>query len=343
MDWFEAITGFPEADYETTRSRLSVRDGRLVSDGSDRRCAIGAFSLPSLSELRASGPDIAKGAPITVSNVVGGSRDLHQHPAYRGALFQVASQFNMLEMVDPSVTPEDGVAGYQYDRTQGPACAMAAGAATIYRNYLLPFGTQSGQTARRQINGLHDIAEALASTLAMEASELLPVRNGYALPSEQNLQRINALLNRMSGPEHDVLAGKLRIGVHVDAEVTDLHSTPPALVSQAFCSAMPVAYFGLPSGSWEPLAQLVLDAAYEATLWQGAINARLGRSNTVLLTRLGGGAFGNKDAWIDAAMERALMKFAMSGLNIVIVSYGSIPSSMTELAETFSPQNTRRR
>jgi hypothetical protein len=31
-----------------------------------------------------------------------------------------------------------------------------------------------------------------------------------------------------------------------------------------------------------------------------------GASNIVLLTRLGGGAFGNDDAWIDAAMRRAL-------------------------------------
>ena len=47
----------------------------------------------------------------------------------------MASQFNLLEMTAPSITPEHGVARYQLDRTQGPACAIAAGAATIYRNY----------------------------------------------------------------------------------------------------------------------------------------------------------------------------------------------------------------
>jgi hypothetical protein len=36
-----------------------------------------------------------------------------------GALFQVASQFNALEMTGPSVTPEDGVTPYQGDHTQG--------------------------------------------------------------------------------------------------------------------------------------------------------------------------------------------------------------------------------
>jgi hypothetical protein len=63
---------------------------------------------------------------------------MHQLPKYAGALFQVASQFNLLEMVSPEITPEHGVTRYQHDRTQGPACAIAAGAATIYRNYFAP-------------------------------------------------------------------------------------------------------------------------------------------------------------------------------------------------------------
>ena len=61
-------------------------------------------------------------------------------PENAGALFQVASQLNLLEMTGPEVTPEDGVTIYQDDRTQGPACAIAAGAATIYRNYFAPVG-----------------------------------------------------------------------------------------------------------------------------------------------------------------------------------------------------------
>ena len=45
----------------------------------------------------------------------------------------MASQFNLLEMTGPEITPEDGVTRYAHDRTQGPACAIAAGAATVYR------------------------------------------------------------------------------------------------------------------------------------------------------------------------------------------------------------------
>src|ERR1700730_13488352 len=91
---------------------------------------------------------------LKVSVVTGDVRRMHQLPGNAGALFQVASQFNLLEMVSPSVTPEQGVTRYQNDLTQGPACAIAAGAATIYRNYFVPVGGGYGQTAERQIDGL---------------------------------------------------------------------------------------------------------------------------------------------------------------------------------------------
>ena len=86
---------------------------------------------------------------------------LHRNPANAGAVFQVASQFNLLEMVDPSVTPEQGVGIYERDRTQGPACAIAAGAGTIYRNYFVPVGGAIGQSAANQIDGLREIGAAL--------------------------------------------------------------------------------------------------------------------------------------------------------------------------------------
>jgi len=72
---------------------------------------------------------------IAVRVVVGDVRRLHAAPEHACALFQVASQFNLLEMTAPHVTPEDGVTRYKDDPTQGPACAIVAGAATMYRNY----------------------------------------------------------------------------------------------------------------------------------------------------------------------------------------------------------------
>ena len=117
----------------------------------------------------------------TVRCVTGDARAMHADPELEGALFQVASQFNLLEMTGPSVTPEDGVTRYSGDHTQGPACAIAAGAATIYRNYFAPLDGEIGQTRDRQLDALAHVGAALSSKLDRPVSDLWAMRNGYAL------------------------------------------------------------------------------------------------------------------------------------------------------------------
>jgi hypothetical protein len=63
-------------------------------------------------------------------------------------------------------------------------------------------------------------------------------------------------------------------------------------------------------------------------LLQGIINARRGASNIVLLTSLGGGAFGNAPEWIHAAIKRAVMKAQRFDLDVRLISYGE-PSAQT--------------
>ena len=41
-----------------------------------------------------------------------------------------------------------------------------------------------------------------------------------------------------------------------------------------------------------------VEAAYESDMWSAVLNAKRGASNRVLLTFLGGGAFGNEEEWI---------------------------------------------
>ena len=322
MDWFERLTGFREGAYEATRARLQVRDGRLLGD---RSAAVGRFSLPSLAKLRAAAPPRQGRSRLGI--VEGDVRAMHLRPENRGALFQVASQFNMLEMIGPHVSPENGVTRYEHDRTQGPACAMAAGAATVFRNYLVPCGGSTGQTAERQLDGLADLGTELAPRLGL-AEAPWTMRNGYALPTATELAAVDGALRDATPGERDVLRGLLRVGLHEDVEVTD-GSRPGPVVNQIFCSALPVSYSGLPGAAWSSFATLVLEAAYEATLLAASRIAAGGGSGRVLLTRLGGGAFGNDDAWIDAAMERALA--LAGGLDVVIVSYGSATASLRDL------------
>ena len=79
----------------------------------------------------------------------------------------------------------------------------------------------------------------------------------------------------------------------------------------------------------------MLEAAYEATLRAGLTTAAGGGSNRVLLTPLGGGAFGNDDAWIDAAILRALALVRDQGLAVEIVSYRAPSPSLRALVAAF--------
>jgi hypothetical protein len=275
MDWFESLTGFRETSYDDTRSKLKVEDRRLHSLINGKSYGIGELELVPVQALR----DRVKsaGAPagrLKVSVVRGDVRKMHRSPENAGALFQVASQFNLLEMVGPSVTPEHGVTRYKDDPTQGPACAIAAGAATIYRNYFVPVGESSGQTAERQLDGLAGLGAALGAALNQPVASLWKMQNGYALCTRAGLDAIARYLDGLQADRLDALRGKLCIGIHRDVEVTDCGPEHRPLVSQAFCSALPIAYAGLPAASpWRPFASLVLEAAYEATLWAAVRNA----------------------------------------------------------------------
>ena len=91
----------------------------------------GQLETPTLAKLRArvlKSP--APSGKLKLREVISDAKSLHTDTSNTGALFQVASQFNLLEMPGPNVTPEDGVSAYEGDHTQGPACAVAAGAGT---------------------------------------------------------------------------------------------------------------------------------------------------------------------------------------------------------------------
>ena len=331
-DWFSRLTGFNEGPYSTTRELLEANGSTLRSKVNDRSVCIGQFEMPSLADLRLR---VAQGTgasgPNRVSIVTGDVRKMHQVPEYAGALFQVASQFNALEMVGPSVTPEDGVTRYEHDRTQGPACAIAAGAATIYRNYFVPVGDQIGQSAANQLDGLADVGEELSRVLERPVNDLWSMQNGYALATRAGLEMIAAHLRETGDTAVNELAGHLRVGVHQGVEVTDGPSSPGPRVTQVFCSALPVAYGRWPQPLWRDFAQLILNAAYEATLLAGVLNNQRGGSNIVLLTMLDSGAFGNAPEWIHTAIHQALCKTNDRGLDVRLVSYGQPSAELQAL------------
>lgn len=322
MSWFDRITGFAEGPYAQTQARLRVIDGRLQSGTGGPGHAVGTLDFVTLDTLRDRARGVQVPGRLTLGSVEGDVRRLHRHPENARAVFQVASQFNLLEMVAPDVTPEDGVTRYADDPTQGPACAIAAGAGTIWRNYLVPVGDQIGQTALCQLDGLADLGKALAHDMGVPQDSLWRMQNGYALPGHASLARIEAHLATLPEVGRDRLRGLLRVGVHRDVGVTEPGAAPDARVTQVYCSALPVAYSQIPKAAWTRFATLILEAAYEATLLAAVLNAAGGGSRRLLVTRLGGGVFGNDDVWINAALLRALHRVADQGIAVLMVSLG---------------------
>lgn len=314
--WFEKLTGFQEKSPATVRKNLIIEGARLFSKVNQKSWQWGELQICSLQELQVSAQNPGNyPAKIKVSEVINDSRSLLLDPENAGALFQVASQFNLLEMTGPSITPEAGVDIYEQDHTQGPACAIACGAGTIYRNYFVPVNGQIGQSAHNQIDCLDLVGRALHN----EVNQYWRMRNGYALFDHGKIHALGDRLAEMKVEERESLKHQLKIGLQWDTQVT---IAPELLiVSQAYCSALPVAYNGIQPENLEELARIILEATYEATLQASLINYEKTGSNKVFLTLVGGGVFGNKMDWVLDSIAIAVEKFKHSPLDVKIVSF----------------------
>ncbi len=328
MMWFEELVGFAETSGDEVREHLILDGDVLISTVNGRRMQCGTLELVSLAELRKRTASLgADSLKLVLREIVGDAGSLHRDQRNAGALFQAASQFNLLEMVSPGVTPEAGVSGYQNDPTQGPACAVACGAGTILRNYFVDVNGRIGQSVDNQIDCLADIA----THLFPETDPAWTMANGYAMFDELGLDRLDERLATMSPLEIDGVRAQLRIGVHHDVEVTT--SPTGHTVTQAYCSALPVAYNRLPPDRFEAFARLILEASYEATLRAAALNADRTGKAAVHLTMLGGGVFGNDETWIIDAIDRACSLLSHLPLDVTIVSYRSSSPAVTALID----------
>jgi len=260
--WFEKLVGFKENNPEQVRENIEIVDNKLISKINNSEFISGKLETPSLEELRSQSSIIEKyHSQIKVSEVVGNIQTFHKDASNNNSMIQVASQFNLLEMVNPNRTPEDGVGIYEYDATQGPACAIACGAGTIYRNYFVNVNGQLGQTSNKQIDCLYEIGIELEN----DKYNYWEMKNGYALASREGLKNISKQIRTISENNYEYLKGKLRIGVQWNSEVTI--SKNRNLITQVYCSALPVAYSHIEKELWSDFAKMVLEATYEATLY----------------------------------------------------------------------------
>jgi hypothetical protein len=201
--------------------------------------------------------------------------------APRGTLFQVASQFNCLELPGPYVTD---VAHYPSDPTQGPRASISAFPGTLVRHYAAPRNDGSRfvqATGGEQLNLLAEVCRPDVAT----------VRNGY--------------LRATDVADPPALAGllaerfeALRVGVHDQAEVVLGYDWdggvegPPRTVAQVFTSTLAGGMYGrfdARDAAWASICRRLQRAAYLGTLLAAAA---LGKEY-VVLTLIGGGVFGN--------------------------------------------------
>ena len=314
ITWFEKLVGFSEENPQQVRNNIIVEGHMLKSlvNGAVYDC--GELEVASLAELRERVRSHGyRSGVMSVQTIHADALSLHTQDSNAGAFFQAASQFNLLEMVEQSVTPEEGIGRYQYDLTQGPACAIAAGAGTIYRNYFAHVNGEIGQSAGNQIDCLADLGREWDNS----GSRLWAMRNGYALPTREGLEEISQRLRDASEAQRDAWRELLKIGIQWHTQVTA--DGCKHKVSQAYCSALPVAYAGLRGSPWVEFARLILEASYEATLCAAVLNAQATGNNKVFLTSLGGGAFGNDDNWIIESTQRALHLYRHADLDVFIV------------------------
>ena len=333
--WFQKLTGFTEESHKQVQSNISIEDGVLKSLVNGKTYHCGRLEIPTLEELREQfdANIFNSKAQLKLSEVIGDVKVFYNDKANAGAMFQVASQFNLLEMVDPYRTPEAGVDIYEYDATQGPASAVACGAGTIYRNYFVEVNGRVGQTSDNQVDCLKDIGDELGNI----NNKLWEMSNGYALITEDGIEEINNQLSKMDKEQYNALKSKLRVGIQWNTEV--ILNNRKDIVNQVYCSALPVSYSEVPGYLWEKFARLILEATYEATFYAALINYQKTGNNKLFLTLVGGGAFGNKMEWVTDAIRNSLEMFRNTPLDVKIVSYSRSKKEVRDLVENLW-QNT---
>lgn len=178
----------------------------------------------------------------------------------------------------------------------------------------------------KQIDNLEDVGKVLGNLTAKRRSgarshQYWHMSNGYCLPVDgQAMNKVGQRLTEEEGLYQGCYQA-LRVGVHWDTQVAPPHRH---CVTQVFVSAMPVAYVSnTTSTSWGPIATLVLKASYDATLLAAhCLALERGTRVRVYLTKLGAGAFGNRDSWVCSAITHALEKHKDAPLDVFLVHYG---------------------
>jgi len=354
--WFKAIVGCSESQWRTRLEAESVglcedreaktliswpgcsapflRIVNCMTGVSYRAGRLNVVSFGALrSKLDASPVGVARSIPVTILCVPRGKgqlecwrrmvdvASLQGEPRNTGAVFQVASNFNIVEGIGQDVSPDrDGFTEkYHMDLTQGPAACLSAGPAAIARVYAPFFSSvplsECRQTGQRQVNLLCDL------------STYFPMHNGYVVLTRPLSECGSVDSERAEAaplPELDSqlsdLADLAKVCYHEGVQVTSGFRCKRTdsleiveegqCVDQVLCAALNIGQgldgrFNRRSHQAESKARFLLRVAYEGS-YMAAVNA--GRRQ-LHLTLIGGGVFANPHEWIVDALVGAHCKW----------------------------------
>ncbi len=323
-NWFNQAFGFNESqNYAVNQTRFIDLFNKGTINGID----VGSFKLVSRTQLP-SPTDCKFAGKVTLTHLIGDVVKLHS-TCQANTTFQVASQFNCLEMVNPNILPEDGITRYQQDHTQGPLCAMCTPAGLVYRQYLYRFDDGTiGQTKSRQIDMSRNARLAIAK---ITSTGVVSGRfhNGYLFYTDDELNKINKSLIGISPNAINNRRGirnLIEVGVHQNLGVCINGKKYNHHVNHVYCSGLPISYNKVNPIKWLGLSELFLESAYENTLLTACQN----NSKICYITLVGGGVFGMNIDQIYRAIERACILTAREGgyLNVVLVHHNKLNENL---------------
>ena len=327
----------------------------------DKSFAVGDFSclpLPALKEKTQKLRAYNNTSKLTYQYIHGDISDIiHKITENDIVVVQAASQFNLLEMPSPEITPAKGIANYIMDNTQGPRVALSSPAGTLFRNYAVWNGTSQINT---QINTLIDVMKELGLTLSgnydSNGDGSAPAKigqysyvNGYLYINPFSIQ---PAINLPSFQK--TMDDKLRVGIQWNTP--SIHN-PNIKLCQVYSSGLPLGgYLSLTDRGYmidgidgviddmnidkfikvmkneyypliKPFAIALFASTFKCTLQAGVIHAlRHGKEScTVYLTAVGGGVFGNPHEWIKEGLLIALEEFKNFSLNVKMVWFREKP------------------
>eukprot|EP01127_Copromyxa_protea_P019807 TRINITY_DN6506_c0_g1_i1.p1 TRINITY_DN6506_c0_g1~~TRINITY_DN6506_c0_g1_i1.p1 ORF type:complete len:458 (-),score=100.41 TRINITY_DN6506_c0_g1_i1:182-1555(-) len=313
-DWFSYITGTDETTFAANREKyieheadgyLSIKNsvtGRTFKAGKFEMIMYGDMLLDVGVSRREQ--KLQKKRPFPLIEIVTSlDKDstrfvdvayLQSLPENRNAIFQIASNFNSVEAITESSFPDSPnfTTKYFMDRTQGPAASISCGAGAITRVHAAFFNERKdpstwGQTKDTQVNFLQNL------------SKHYPTSNGYVVYTGDEPK----FSKNVKGKKWKKMQANYYVAYHKEQEVVlghrkaesyEVQPESEQLVDQVCCAAVNMLQGtnGINNRKLDAKQykmRFILQAAYDSTYLSAVYHER----QTLFLTFVGGGAFGN--------------------------------------------------